>query len=712
MKKRKLNGSATDSTRLLKLSQTYDIDELAEKRKKLFEDFWLEQKPKFKVNSVKREQLRGLLAFAKDGSKQDCEGRIPTALLLTGLDEGNGKAVLRAFSESSQQKERVVIELHARQCTNLQAALKNITKEAILETSGLDAYSTFLNKHKRLIPLSFDLELLELFVRENRLSQIVVALSDVETFDSHVINELISTLHLWHQRIHFVLMLGISSTRELFERKFSKSCLKMMYAQSFEFVPSSHLTSSIVRQIQQSDERKSHLYLGPSIMAALSDISQGQGSSARTLENALLFTYMSHFLANPLSVLVSTEVNPSDKDANSCIAQAARKTQSFRQHCDELVSKSTKGSKAMVRELLQDDEALLTRIKASVSEGQIEFTKSLQMVATLADLHQVLVHENSKTQRPKFEVEAELYQALSDLTDCAVFDEVETSIKSLTPSRLIHVLKSIQETASSIIPDLNDLIAILEQPYQGMVNGDDTVGTNGVPTSLSTPTTPKNRGKNGASTKSSQKGSRETSDTASVIEVSLTKLKDMLRQSSLDVSSLLLHEAYIVSARNIRFKQNFEPHTRSALERALLKPGDYLGCECCTRQIQDNNDLEGIEEFNGTGVHAASRGSLPPASVLFTLLQEAPTIINVRDLFDAFQSRLQSLTSNTEVDDDDDTSLKATMTQFYRALAELKMIGLVRASTGTQIKKRAVGKNSKAGHQEIDFVAKTSWAGL
>lgn len=61
---------------------------------------------------------------------------------------------------------------------------------------------------------------------------------------------------------------------------------------------------------------------------------------------------------------------------------------------------------------------------------------------------------------------------------------------------------------------------------------------------------------------------------------------------------------------------------------------------------------------------------------------------------------------------------RLTLALFYRSLSELKALGMVKGSTSAVTKKRALvsnggnGEKGKRGYADIDFVAKTSWAGL
>ena len=658
-KKRKLNGTTPKSRNRVRIFEEHDSDELARRRQDSFEDFWSQRQPLVQQNALDEKELTRLTSYL-DHVQGNENGRVATALLLTGLDEVNHDTILQHVRNEFEHG-RVVINVEARQCPNLQTALKNIIKASMTAAAGQEDCMSLLIKSKRLQPLNFDLELLERFVRERSISQILVSLPNVEIFDGSLLNDLILSLHLWRRRIPFVLMLGITSTIELFQTRLSKSCLRLLGVRAFDFAPDPNNTCEILRRVQHCDGIKARVYLSPSIVSNLADIFKAQGSSARSLEHVLQYMYMSHFLANPVSALVDVDIFDAGDQYVRHLPETIRRTESFRAYCDEILARKDKGSNRLLRTLLDDDRALLAKVKKEVLEGQAAYAATVQRIQAITDLHQILAKDNSTMQRSKIEVEAQLYQDMHDLSNSIIYDELEGCIKTSTRTTLLRVLRDLVQSGNTTFSDVQDKLATLESGHEAVAA-------------------------------TAKKQAKKAGEGTNMQDTLLVELMQGLRAGSLDISRLLLSEAYILSARTTRFKQSFDPHPRAALERALLRPGDYLGCECCTEAI----------------------GPMPPASILFTLLQEAPTIINVRDLFDAFQSRFEPAVVANGIHDGDEEGdqLKATQTQFYRALAELKMLGLIKASTGTQIKKRSAGKGSKSGAQDIDFVAKTSWASL
>jgi origin recognition complex subunit 3 len=145
------------------------------------------------------------------------------------------------------------------------------------------------------------------------------------------------------------------------------------------------------------------------------------------------------------------------------------------------------------------------------------------------------------------------------------------------------------------------------------------------------------------------------------------------------------------------------PRARYALERALTRPADYLGCECCTSTNRASLAAE---------VH--DRSTLPPTSLLLTMLNEAGNIVNVRDLWDAFNGTLtppppppsSDLSPEPGDSEQHEAESKAgageggerrNLALFYRGLSDLRHLGFVRPS------KRKPG---------VDCIAKTVWMGL
>jgi origin recognition complex subunit 3 len=155
-----------------------------------------------------------------------------------------------------------------------------------------------------------------------------------------------------------------------------------------------------------------------------------------------------------------------------------------------------------------------------------------------------------------------------------------------------------------------------------------------------------------------------------------------------------MNEAFVYNLRTPLFGA-FTPRPRYAIERALDRPGDYLGCECCTR---DDQLADGI----GTD-------KLPPTSLLWQLWCEAGSIVNVRDLWEAFCAAIVDRENEDEGDEEEAEGRthadrsgissgideRMALALFYRSLAELRMLGFI-----------------KPTKKKVDCLAKAAWKGL
>lgn len=91
----------------------------------------------------------------------------------------------------------------------------------------------------------------------------------------------------------------------------------------------------------------------------------------------------------------------------------------------------------------------------------------------------------------------------------------------------------------------------------------------------------------------------------------------------IDPQSLFLSEVLMYDLKSPH-TEVFQPKPRFAIERALASPHDYLGCSCCDR-----------DQGGGEGVLAATQ---PATAILYQLFLESGVLVNVSDLWSAFEA--------------------------------------------------------------------------
>lgn len=107
-----------------------------------------------------------------------------------------------------------------------------------------------------------------------------------------------------------------------------------------------------------------------------------------------------------------------------------------------------------------------------------------------------------------------------------------------------------------------------------------------------------------------------------------TKFHDELdayfSEAFVDPKTLFLSEILMYDFKSPH-TEVFQPKPRFAIERALASPHDYLGCECCEPQGGRDGD-------------ATLSATQPATAILYQLYLESGSLINVSDLWSAFNA--------------------------------------------------------------------------
>ena len=101
-------------------------------------------------------------------------------------------------------------------------------------------------------------------------------------------------------RIPFVLLLGVATSVEIFHEKVPKSILRYMRGQKFDV----ERAEECLARIFNDAVIESVLRLGPALTDFLMRRQRDHTQSIQAFVAALKYAYMSHFYANPLSIIL------------------------------------------------------------------------------------------------------------------------------------------------------------------------------------------------------------------------------------------------------------------------------------------------------------------------------------------------------------------------------------------------------------------------
>ncbi|EXJ78330.1 hypothetical protein A1O3_09491 [Capronia epimyces CBS 606.96] len=670
------------------------------------------------VNEVDDTFVDDVLHYVRQ-EQASSPGRLKAGLLVSVPGHNAQRDLVQGWKSRRANEgdtKEVLVALSPTHAPNMQTALKNVIRMAICQDGGWEEYTEFLAQHKAMIPMNFDLELLQKYVQKHGIQRVLVSVPDIETFDTAILAELISMLGSWSARIPLVLLIGISTTVELFESRLSRSTVSLLEAEVFEPCqsPKQHdPLTAIYEAVQYSDTTQ--MFLGPAVLAILAELAEDQSTTTETFARTMQYVFMSHFFANPLSALSSpSESKISDQPT---VCRAIRNTNGFKRYCEAL-AKGDAAQRQKARALLVSDETLEEEALEAIRAGQQRLRSSLAAIRTLRRLSRYLPKSHGRG-RPSLDIETELLAALPDLTQTEHFEAVELAIQEMDFVRF----RAFFNEAASTLEDVKLFEA--SQPRTATATATAEIRTY----------TDIEEAINAVDTTMEDDSATALTEAFSGLlrrylhgKTSLPSPDTAPLQAVTNPFHDFMSEAFTYTLKS-PLNAIVHPRARYSLERALTRPADYLGCECCMSSSR-------------TG-EVADRATLPATSLLLSMLNEAGHVVNVRDLWDAFRDTIAPALAGSsgrkvdsvlqardgtevslsprleqrrpdneprEADEDEDgdgdgdgadmpseAMERQALALFYRALADLRHLGFVKPS------KRKPG---------VDCIAKTAWMGL
>lgn len=266
------------------------------------------------------------------------KGKIPTALVLTGPNIASHGPLFAQFRTRIRDVDRTgpVVILTSRDAPTLKGTLKKLIKDATEQDRSVDQEEDdddeLILGRKGAKLLNYDLQILQNWCALHPEQKVVIAIQDTEAFDSGILSDLISLFGSYLDRIPFVLLLGIATSLEIFHERLPKARIRMMRGEKFDVERAEECLAQVFNDVVLGDN--SVLRLGPSMCDLLIERQRNHTQSIQTFVAALKYAYMSHFYANPLSVILGFLDDPdglsevlSDKHI-----EAVRNLPSFRRY--------------------------------------------------------------------------------------------------------------------------------------------------------------------------------------------------------------------------------------------------------------------------------------------------------------------------------------------------------------------------------------------
>lgn len=378
---------------------------------------------------------------------------------------------------------------------------------------------------------------------------------------------------------------------------------------------------------------------------------------------------MSHFFANPLSVLLADTI-PREVQKQPHLCEAIRNLPSFQRsvlhmtsiilivllsaysHVEALLEvRDTTGSS----KLLDDDEYLMAEAQKHVTLGQKAMKKFFETVCLISDVVGLL-----KTSKGISFTDLAIQALQGELLESKVIGDMLTAIKKMPSDSLNDLLGTVPDNVAELVTFRNELDKLIDNKQ-----GDGPLRSQYDESHTTHKTTVV--GQRVRLTKGRAKLSQEDSEYTSFVNRLHDAIVDYLSDVLIQPDDLFMNEAFLNDHKS-PIKDTFSPRGRFAIERSLSAPSDYLGSKS-----DEDNALSPTE---------------PAVTILYQLYMESGAFVNIYDLWRAFYMIIGG-------EDGENCEERLALALFYRALSELKMMGMV-----------------KPTRKKLDHLAKSTWTGL
>lgn len=377
---------------------------------------------------------------------------------------------------------------------------------------------------------------------------------------------------------------------------------------------------------------------------------------------------MCHFYANPLAILCTTTHSSSHalQLLQSEHLEAIRSLPSFRDMIENLVDE--RGATRALS-LMEDNDALMSKIQRSMDTREVRMDQLFRQMSVLS----AVITE------PLGKIELYLKAMKGTLGDSDALRNVYDNVKRMSPDTLLSFTRRIEdamrdgsfgEDNSNSFHQQSDFLHKIAKIHASVTSLSERSEEAGVELRSSYAAHSKALRATVVAQKvqlSYEKStlSAEDLEFTSLVDEAIEVLKDYFTFEN--PQHMFLSETWMYDLV-LPYKDVFTPRPRFAIERALTSPQDYLpNCQAEADSLSS---------------------AKPPTANLYQMYLESGTLINISDLWTAFHSMVGS-------DHEEGCNERMALMLFYRGLADLKLLGMV--------------KQSK---KKVDHLAKSAWSGL
>ncbi|XP_066984127.1 origin recognition complex subunit 3 [Macrobrachium rosenbergii] len=645
-------------------------------------------------------------AHQQKNPASDHENDIPTACLLTGVNMPDHTAIFGSIRDMVLEKVSPhIAHLQSSECSTVRGALFklisqlmniNYSQELMEEETGptvkraqctmavlsswykeqMTLKKNFSPTKAKASPLKGKKRLSECPVVDNssplkklklekgRRKPVVIVFEDVESFPSHVLQDIILICREQVRNIPFVFIFGVATTSAALHRSLSQDASSCLAMETFQAQPSTHYLNEVIDNVLMSPKVPFHL--GGRTFKLLLDVFLYHDLSVKNFSRALQVCMLEHFTSSAASILCCPAANRKQvmKAMKPAELDGIRKLPSFRTYVEGCPPKEQaallldeKETKGKVLELLKDLESRYARFCTLVKVVNI-LTNTLPRSPLGRQVREVLATclSHSLVRTEEYQEVQKMLKQLSREEITPILSEALTLLRDEAGGD--EVLEDFHSDLSLILGQLNSLSQLSEQ---------ETKTNEASPVAIQA----KDRFQLKEKLLEMATKNKKANPYEEVCSQLLQLLDTVFSEHLKPPSKMPLHEVLFFDSSTV-IKRQLVGMTRGAVTTALANPHHYLQCECCILDEPSNIVT-----------------SLPDVSVAYKLHLECGRLINLYDWLQAFISVIdpEADTSSRKID-------KTYQARFVQALLELQFLGFV-----------------KQTRRKTDHVARLTWGG-
>lgn len=481
---------------------------------------------------------------------------------------------------------------------------------------------------------------------------LVVIFEDVESFSSHVLQDLILICSEYQKELPFVFVFGVATSPAAVHACLSQDASARVAMETFQAQPSTSYLTHIIEKVLMTDMIPFHI--GGRTFKLLLDIFLYHDLSVKNFIKGFRFSMLEHFSGHTSAFLCCEKSERKKRIGNMSSTQLnnIRKLNSFR----IAVEKSSPKDQAS---LLVDDKFTKEKIEEILDNLDCWYVRFCHLVKFVNSLTSGLSHSPLGRQ-----VREVLSSCLSQsLVESDEFHEAWKTLGALSREELLPLLRdSLQILFESsgeddVLMNIHDELCLMVSQLSSMDQEKmaDVEQSDEPTPQLQVQASDRFQLKEKLQEMAKQKVKRPNAFETLRTEI-LQFLESVFKEHLQCPTSRPLHEiVFFDSSSNV--KRHLVGMPRAALTTALANPHHYLQCSCCV--LEDKTSIT---------------TTLPDVSVAYKLHLECGRMINLYDWMQAFIS---------VVDPDSEMSLKKKIdpqlqARFVQAVSEMQFLGFIK----------------------------------